>query len=660
MLISSEANLAQRDLLLHNIRTLFEFIQEAQPAVISARGSSLCCKMQSYHGFLTDSTSVITTKTKDPLQHANMVSGAVPTFVRFDTCYPSPPVAGSDKGESQVCSPRTAAGTRSPIATREDSPFPNHVSPVSPAASGSREIAIPPALNHSQSSVHQTLHELPQARSVPSNREYSIAPSTDRSVVVSPSRPVFRPHVLVSCEPCKRAHVKCQQKRPCEHCVRRGISHDCINVIHKERGRPPKDPEKAKAKAAGRLEEQARLRTRSIIERQPPSIQPLQQKSYHDHQGYNTTTDSGLDRGLPSHRPSAAYAAHGTSRQIASQPAMPDDHASKSVQHEYFPTLATPRYSPQHMHYSSSASHALPNLYTTPASASSWPDQQTPAPYAYRRPFRPLNQIRPFSPPRRLAPLPAPPARYSLPIPKPAAIEPTRHADPSRNLRGIGLSRSQPSGFRPLLSAHERQSLQLPPLRISSVIDISICAVSRDRGTDQRYDRSLRHSHPSSAYPYTSTPVQVYHQAPAYYPQPTHDRNQHYNPYTARPEEPSQHQHHPEQSRYPALQEQRYHLQPEHGHPHKYEHPSERREAQLQRLPSPAGQDPRRHERSREIYSYSQPHSNDQASAAKSKTRTYNGRGSSPSSSESRTDPGQARKKLKKKEGRMEIAYMVH
>lgn len=611
-------------------------------------------KLQSTHVYLADPPSVKISRPTDPLHHADMVFGTVPTFVRFDTCYPSPPMDWSDKGDPQACSPRTAAGTSSHIASRRGSPRPSSVSPSSPAVSGSKEIADPTGPNRSYSTVQQTRLEPPQALPIPGSQTVPIAPSIGRPVAVTPSKPAFRPHVLVSCEPCKRAHVKCQQKRPCERCVRRGIPHDCIDVVHKERGRPPKDPEKARAKAAGKIVDEARARTRSIVEGQPVPSQPVPLASYDDHQSYNAIASSNSDRPPNPHRSMIAYTTTSTSQHIAASAAMPNPYSSQpptSRPHGYFLASAASPYPSQHRRHPSVASNTSTYPNISPMSASRWQGRQTPGPYAYGQPSSLRNQSRPLSPTGRLDQLPPPPARYPHTTSKPAAVEPTQHADPSRNLRGIELSRSHPYSSRPQLPAHEQQSLQLPPLRMSSVIGQQIGHVLSDRAFEQRHDPSPRYSYPPSAYPHISTPQLGYHQATAYHPQPSY--TQHYRPDVARTGDAAERQ--PEQQRYAPLQLQQQHYAQQH------ESSSKRGEEAFQRGPTSARQDQKRRDRERgsDVYP-SGSHSTGAASGAKAKSRTFNDRGSASSSSESLESGGLSRRKPKKKKGSMEIADLVH
>lgn len=50
-------------------------------------------------------------------------------------------------------------------------------------------------------------------------------------------------HVRKACIHCKKAHLACDEGRPCKRCIHLGKT-DCIDVEHKRRGRPRSSPEK--------------------------------------------------------------------------------------------------------------------------------------------------------------------------------------------------------------------------------------------------------------------------------------------------------------------------------------------------------------------------------------------------------------------------------
>lgn len=62
----------------------------------------------------------------------------------------------------------------------------------------------------------------------------------------APSEPISQPktqrktkgHVASACVPCKRAHLRCDDMRPCPRCVTGGKEDSCTDVPHKKRGRP--------------------------------------------------------------------------------------------------------------------------------------------------------------------------------------------------------------------------------------------------------------------------------------------------------------------------------------------------------------------------------------------------------------------------------------
>ena len=53
-------------------------------------------------------------------------------------------------------------------------------------------------------------------------------------------------HVRRACVHCKKAHLACDEARPCKRCVHLGKT-DCVDVEHKRRGRPRSSPEKKRS-----------------------------------------------------------------------------------------------------------------------------------------------------------------------------------------------------------------------------------------------------------------------------------------------------------------------------------------------------------------------------------------------------------------------------
>merc|ERR1711881_295174 len=45
-------------------------------------------------------------------------------------------------------------------------------------------------------------------------------------------------HVAKACQNCKKAHLSCDEQRPCTRCVASGKQATCVDVEHKKRGRP--------------------------------------------------------------------------------------------------------------------------------------------------------------------------------------------------------------------------------------------------------------------------------------------------------------------------------------------------------------------------------------------------------------------------------------
>mmetsp|Transcript_20838 Transcript_20838/g.29132 ORF Transcript_20838/g.29132 Transcript_20838/m.29132 type:complete len:278 (+) Transcript_20838:66-899(+) len=50
-----------------------------------------------------------------------------------------------------------------------------------------------------------------------------------------------RTRVPMACTRCKMAHTRCDTKRPCGRCVRRGVADSCVDAIPKRRGRKRSD-----------------------------------------------------------------------------------------------------------------------------------------------------------------------------------------------------------------------------------------------------------------------------------------------------------------------------------------------------------------------------------------------------------------------------------
>ncbi|EIE77927.1 hypothetical protein RO3G_02631 [Rhizopus delemar RA 99-880] len=59
-----------------------------------------------------------------------------------------------------------------------------------------------------------------------------------------------KPHVHIACNNCKKAHLACDESRPCHRCRMTDKADSCQNTKHKKRGRPklPKDELTKKAK----------------------------------------------------------------------------------------------------------------------------------------------------------------------------------------------------------------------------------------------------------------------------------------------------------------------------------------------------------------------------------------------------------------------------
>ena len=75
--------------------------------------------------------------------------------------------------------------------------------------------------------------------------------SISHSQIIAKAKPQKVPgkrqkHVRKACIHCKKAHLACDEARPCKRCLHLGKP-DCIDVEHKRRGRPRSSPEKKRA-----------------------------------------------------------------------------------------------------------------------------------------------------------------------------------------------------------------------------------------------------------------------------------------------------------------------------------------------------------------------------------------------------------------------------
>ncbi|KAK3487766.1 uncharacterized protein B0T23DRAFT_213901 [Neurospora hispaniola] len=92
-------------------------------------------------------------------------------------------------------------------------------------------------------------------------------------------------HVASACVPCKRAHLRCDARRPCSRCSSSGKDDACIDVQHKKRGRPRLRDDRADIKY-----DSARFGVPSDGMRRPLSSQ------YHSGSSSTLTFDDALRR----------------------------------------------------------------------------------------------------------------------------------------------------------------------------------------------------------------------------------------------------------------------------------------------------------------------------------------------------------------------------
>ncbi|KAF3350353.1 hypothetical protein VdG2_01489 [Verticillium dahliae VDG2] len=83
---------------------------------------------------------------------------------------------------------------------------------------------------------------LPPPPQPPSTQTYagptSQAPEDTQPFASPKSQRKTKGHVASACVPCKKAHLRCDARRPCSRCLSNGKEDACIDVQHKKRGRP--------------------------------------------------------------------------------------------------------------------------------------------------------------------------------------------------------------------------------------------------------------------------------------------------------------------------------------------------------------------------------------------------------------------------------------
>ena len=80
-------------------------------------------------------------------------------------------------------------------------------------------------------------------------------------------------HVRKACIHCKKAHLACDEARPCKRCVHLGKT-DCIDVEHKRRGRPRSSPEKKRVSQISMSQDYLLCGTDSFVDGTVYSIEP--------------------------------------------------------------------------------------------------------------------------------------------------------------------------------------------------------------------------------------------------------------------------------------------------------------------------------------------------------------------------------------------------
>ncbi|ORE21865.1 hypothetical protein BCV71DRAFT_172971 [Rhizopus microsporus] len=58
-----------------------------------------------------------------------------------------------------------------------------------------------------------------------------------------------KPHVHIACSNCKKAHLACDESRPCKRCIATDKADTCQNTEHKKRGRPKLIRDESKSKS---------------------------------------------------------------------------------------------------------------------------------------------------------------------------------------------------------------------------------------------------------------------------------------------------------------------------------------------------------------------------------------------------------------------------
>ncbi|CEH13560.1 zn-cys zinc finger domain protein [Ceraceosorus bombacis] len=75
-------------------------------------------------------------------------------------------------------------------------------------------------------------------RSHDASSSSSLANAGSSTEVQPPPRRVAKANVASACMNCRRAHLACDAQRPCQRCKNLGKTETCIDVQHKQRGRP--------------------------------------------------------------------------------------------------------------------------------------------------------------------------------------------------------------------------------------------------------------------------------------------------------------------------------------------------------------------------------------------------------------------------------------
>ncbi|KAI5805142.1 hypothetical protein EDC01DRAFT_358657 [Geopyxis carbonaria] len=166
--------------------------------------------------------------------------------------YPSPPMSHSPPPVHSLPPTSNRRDSRpGPSQYGNSHPQPNHHEPYSyaydhqhqpthPNTSYAPQAGYPapfPAINNAPENAPQVAASSGRSPFVSGKDSFTLAPYT------TPRRP--KSHVASACVNCKKAHLACDNRRPCPRCVGLGKQESCVDVQHKKRGRPRLRDERA-------------------------------------------------------------------------------------------------------------------------------------------------------------------------------------------------------------------------------------------------------------------------------------------------------------------------------------------------------------------------------------------------------------------------------